>query len=88
MARSLVLTEPQVYAKAPREAEEAADMVRGRVSARVLAIPDPEDALDAALDLAGPDDLVLITGSLYLCGQLRGRFYPAERVLAERCSWF
>ena len=88
MARSLVLTEPQVYAKAPRDAQEAADAVRGRVSARVLAHPDPEAALDRALDLAGPDDMVLITGSLYLCGQLRGRFYPAQKVLSERCSWF
>ncbi len=87
-AETLVLTEPQVYAKAPRPAGEAADAVRGRVPARVVAEPDPEAALDLALDAAGPDDLVLVTGSLYLCGQLRARFYPDERVLAERKSWW
>jgi len=87
-AATLVLTEPQVYAKAPRDAREAADAVSGRVAARVLAVSDPEQALDAALDAAAPGDLVLVTGSLYLVGQLRGRFYPPGRVLEERRSWW
>ena len=87
-ATTLVLTEPQVYAKAPREAREAAEAVKGRASARVLVRPDPEEALDLILDAAGPGDLILVTGSLYLVGQLRGRFYPAERVLRERRSWW
>jgi dihydropteroate synthase len=30
-----------------------------------------EEAIDAALDEAGPDDLVLITGSLYVVGAAR-----------------
>lgn len=32
---------------------------------------DPADALERALGCAGPDDIVLITGSLYLAGELR-----------------
>ena len=88
LADTLILTEPQVYAKAPREAAEAAASVSGKVAARVLARPDPEDALDEALNAAAPGDLVLVTGSLYLVGQLRGRFYPAARVLDERTSWW
>jgi dihydrofolate synthase/folylpolyglutamate synthase len=34
-------------------------------------IPDPADALRRALALAGPEDVVFVTGSLYLAGQLR-----------------
>ncbi len=34
-------------------------------------IPDPQKALARALELAAPDDVIFITGSLFLVGELR-----------------
>jgi dihydrofolate synthase/folylpolyglutamate synthase len=34
-------------------------------------VPDPARALARALELASPEDVVFITGSLYLVGELR-----------------
>jgi dihydrofolate synthase/folylpolyglutamate synthase len=34
-------------------------------------IPDPKLAFERALELASPDDVILVTGSLYLVGDLR-----------------
>jgi folylpolyglutamate synthase/dihydropteroate synthase len=35
------------------------------------AVPDPAQALSRALELASPEDVIFITGSLYLVGDLR-----------------
>ena len=37
----------------------------------VEVIPEPAAALERALELAAPDDVVFATGSLYLVGDLR-----------------
>jgi folylpolyglutamate synthase/dihydropteroate synthase len=34
-------------------------------------VPDPAQALTRALQLAAPEDVIFITGSLYLVGDLR-----------------
>lgn len=41
-------------------------------------------ALDAALAAARSDDLVLVTGSFYLAGELRTRWYSEEGILINR----
>lgn len=46
------------------------------------AIDDPDEAVAAALDAAGPDDVVWVTGSLYLIGDVRGRWRPLPDLLA------
>lgn len=43
--------------------------------------PDPLHAVDLALSVAEPDDLVWITGSLYLIGDVREYWYPSELML-------
>ena len=45
---------------------------------------DSRQALDAALAAARSDDMVLITGSFYLAGELRQRWYPEESILHLR----
>jgi dihydrofolate synthase / folylpolyglutamate synthase len=40
-------------------------------AAHAEAIPDPAQALERALQLASPNDVIFITGSLYLVGELR-----------------
>lgn len=48
---------------------------------------DPQKALDEAVKNAGKNDLVLVTGSFYLVGELRKRWYPEEYVLKKRKSF-
>ena len=38
---------------------------------RAEVIPDPNKAFERALELASPEDVIFITGSLYLVGELR-----------------
>ena len=40
-------------------------------AAKVEVIPDPEKAFERALELASPEDVIFVTGSLYLVGDLR-----------------
>jgi len=58
----------------------------GHLAEHCEKIGDPADALRRALKLAGPEDVVFVTGSLYLAGDLRAlaedltrRPYPAAR---------
>ena len=82
----LVATAPQVLAKPPVTAEDLAREAAALVNT-VVAVPEPLDAVETALSLAGPIDLVLVTGSLYLIGNARERWYPTERVLEQGTSW-
>ncbi len=47
---------------------------------------DPFTALDKAIREARKDDLVLVTGSFYLAGELRTRWYLEEFILENRKS--
>ena len=53
----------------------------------VTAEDDPLRAIETALEWAGPDDVVLVTGSLYLVGNIRERWYPTERILKQGTLW-
>ncbi|MEK7616203.1 MAG: hypothetical protein AAB420_03295 [Patescibacteria group bacterium] len=48
---------------------------------------DSGQALDAALAAARSNDLVLVTGSFYLAGELRTRWYPEEDILVHRSAF-
>ncbi len=62
-----------VSAAHPRAAKPAdlAELTEG-YACPVMFSEQPEQTLPAALDLAAPHGLVLVTGSLYVVGQLRG----------------
>jgi dihydrofolate synthase/folylpolyglutamate synthase len=47
-----------------------------------VALP-PRRAVDQALAAAGPDGLVWITGSLYLVGEVRQRWYPWRQLILQ-----
>ena len=51
-------------------AAELAELVR-RAGGRPLVVDDVGEALERALALAAPDDIVLVTGSLYTVGAAR-----------------
>jgi dihydrofolate synthase/folylpolyglutamate synthase len=54
-------------------AHDLAARIAAAGTAPVETVPAPEAALERARALAGPDGLVLVTGSLYLAGALRPR---------------
>jgi dihydrofolate synthase/folylpolyglutamate synthase len=87
ISATFVVSEPRVYQKSPRPAEEVSQAIAGECQVIDLE-PRPPDAVARALEHADPDDLVVVTGSLYLCGDVRERWYPAAEVLVKRSSWF
>ncbi|MFA6354151.1 MAG: Mur ligase family protein [Candidatus Paceibacterota bacterium] len=48
---------------------------------------DPWQALSKAFKLAKPEDLILATGSFFLTGELRQKWYPEEWILERRESF-
>ncbi len=62
---------PDVFARALEEAGA------GGVETRI----DAWGALDEALEEAGEDDLLIITGSMFLAGELRRRWVSEERIV-------
>lgn len=56
----------------PLEAYELAEVVR-RYHPRVEAVPELDEALGAALDRTGPEDVLVVAGSFFLAGPARER---------------
>src|SRR3984893_17926953 len=79
LAQEVIFTEAQT----PRaiSAGQLAEMA-GHYATHHFVIPVAEDALALALGKAGPEDVILITGSLYLVGQLRSAW--TRRKVASR----
>ena len=48
---------------------------------------DPQQALEAALKKAGKNDLILITGSFFLCSDLRKNWISEEKQLEQRTNF-
>ncbi len=82
-----VATRPRVYGKTPFPAAETAALLAEAGIETVVVEPRPREALERALELAGADGSVLATGSFYLAGELRERWYPKRAVVLERTSW-
>jgi dihydrofolate synthase/folylpolyglutamate synthase len=55
----------------------------GHFAKRSLVIPNPLEALEAALEMAAPEDVIFATGSLYLVGDLRGYWFKRANSHAE-----
>jgi dihydrofolate synthase / folylpolyglutamate synthase len=68
-ADNVIFTEPRQprAISAPLLAE-----LTGHLAAQSSVVRDPDEALERALDMAGLDDAIFVTGSLYLVGDLRG----------------
>jgi folylpolyglutamate synthase/dihydropteroate synthase len=84
-ATTFAVTRPPVYGKQPRPLHEVAAAVAGHRG--LILEPDAKRALHRTLAQCEEDDLLVITGSIYLAGALRGHWYADERVLLERTSW-
>jgi dihydrofolate synthase/folylpolyglutamate synthase len=85
IAAAIVTTQAPIINRAVTPAAELAAQIRAR-GVPAEAEPDPEAAVAAALDRAGPDDLVCITGSLYLVGAVRRRWIATDDVAVRATS--
>ena len=89
LASTLILTEPRIEGKQPAAVDKLAAIVGELAFAGpVHTEPDPETALAVGLELARRTGApLLVTGSLYLVGNVRGRWYPDDAVLLQRTPW-
>ncbi|MGC8492328.1 MAG: bifunctional folylpolyglutamate synthase/dihydrofolate synthase [Syntrophobacteraceae bacterium] len=71
LAETAIFTKP-VYARAANP-EEIRKMARPYIQ-RCYVISDPASAIEEAKHLAGPEDLICITGSLYFAGEVKQLF--------------
>ncbi len=77
LAEEVIFTE----ARTPRAISAAQlEEIAGHHAARHSAIPDAEKAVQTALAKANPRDVIVITGSLYLVGQVRQAWRQARKV--------
>ncbi len=89
LASQLVLTEPYIEDKPSTRAALLAELTRELAFDGVVQVePDPMNAVGLAIDLARRSSQpVLVTGSLYLIGNIRGRWFPDDDVLLQRTPW-
>lgn len=85
LASALVATAPKVLAKPPVEAADIAALASPDLP--VWIEEDPLDAISRAIDVAGPEDAILVTGSLYLVGNIRERWFSTADILEQGSSW-
>jgi dihydrofolate synthase/folylpolyglutamate synthase len=86
LASSVVVTQPPLGERTgdPRRMLDGFARVLGEQ--HVTFEPALERALDLAIERAGRNDLVCVTGSMFLVGALRNRWVPEEDVLRRRTA--
>lgn len=79
LATAVILTQPQ---QSRATAPETLRDIGHDLNPNLLIEPTPAEALERALELASPDDIVVATGSLFLVGDLRRHCLAAARIPA------
>lgn len=72
----------QRAAASPDKLQRIIKRIKPRLATTIML--DPHQAVAAALKKASARDLVIITGSFFLAGELRKQWYPEEKILAKR----
>ena len=86
----LIATSPQVFGKESKTADALADAARhAGFGERAIAEPNPLVALERAMAAAQVDrgDAILVTGSLYLVGNIRETWYASDLIVAQHTPW-
>ncbi|HVB65460.1 MAG TPA: cyanophycin synthetase, partial [Nitrolancea sp.] len=86
IADEVIVTAPSAQERTSGSTEAIASVVRAS-GKPVEVIPEPLDAIDAALRRAQADDHILVTGSLYLVGAVRERWYQSEAIVLQGTCW-
>jgi dihydrofolate synthase/folylpolyglutamate synthase len=79
-----IFTKPEVYGK---EAFDSPTIIESFPPGEASFFPSPSDALQGAVKAGGPRAKIVVAGSLYLAGNIRESYFPAEDVLFSRTSW-
>ncbi len=74
MQPHLVATTPVIAVRRTLSADQVAAAARAQGITVSASEPDPQRAIDRALALAEPADVIVVTGSLYLVSAVRGRW--------------
>lgn len=88
-ASSVVCTEPHVLGKHASPPGEVASALRAAgFTGPVACEPDPLLAVSMAEDIGqAHDEPVVVTGSLYLIGEVRRRWFPDDAIVTQRTPW-
>lgn len=88
-ASSVVCTEPHVLGKHASPAGEVASALRAAgFTGPVACEPDPLLAVSMAEEIGeAQDEPVVVTGSLYLIGEVRRRWFPDAAIVNQRTPW-
>jgi len=86
VADQAVVTAPAAVQREHAPLELLAETFRAHGCPASIVV-EPLEAITLALELAESGDQVLVTGSLYLVGQVRERWYPAREVVLQCSSW-
>jgi len=89
ISSTIIATQPSVIGRTSLSAEVLAAQVQASAfTGTVLLEPDPHAALHRAESLAKAQGAsVLVTGSMYLAGQVRRRWYPDAEIVLQRTPW-
>lgn len=82
--KRLIVTSPKIYGKGPIDPSVLAGALAVE---NTIVEPEPESALRRALEISEPADTILVTGSLYLAGNIRELYYSSPSILDARTSW-
>lgn len=82
----VIVTAPKAVERESVPVDAIADVFRA-AGQPVTVVPDPEDALNLALQRAECNDQILVTGSLYLVGAARERWYRSDDIVRAGTSW-
>jgi dihydrofolate synthase/folylpolyglutamate synthase len=85
VAKRWIATQPRVFGKPSAPPDVLADVIhKVTPSLEILQAENVLDAITKAVETAGEDDVIVITGSLYMIGEARGKWFsPKEILLAD-----
>ncbi len=86
IADEVIVTAPSATERSSAPTDTIANVVR-EYGKPVEVIPEPRAAIDAALARASAADHILVTGSLYLVGAVRERWYDSESIVVAGTCW-
>jgi dihydrofolate synthase/folylpolyglutamate synthase len=77
-----VVTQPHVFGKPSTPPSEIEDCICDiNPEAKVRSFEQVSDALESVLSDATKDELIVVTGSLYLVGEAREKWFPTREIL-------
>ena len=82
ISKHLILSQPKVIGKPPQPLTKLHTLAITQLPNHPISLfPHVQDGITHFLTHAAPDDILLITGSIYLIGEARERWYPSTQML-------